>query len=524
MLGALLAFVVSAPARSLAQTAPPQEVTVNFLTEGEPDTLDPNRASLANAAAGAVIRQVFEPLLRFDANLVPQPAAAESYEVSSDGLTYTFHLRRDGRWSDGQAVTAAQFAYSWNRLLDPALHADYAPLFASAGITSTAALDDLTFQVRVSQPFGALPDLAALWMAVPLRPDVVSNDPDGWATNPDTLVGNGPFQLTEWLHQDHLTLVPNPQYTAHLGWPKPVLTKITVLMNTDADADYVAYGQNQRGWALVPDAEINHVLNDPSLAAESRQYSTLTTFWLQMNVAHAGLSNVLLRRALSKAIDRVALVRDLAAGVSVPTTSLIPPGMPGFQDGLGHELGFDPAGARALLAQADPPPDPLAYAFPETPADRRRAEYLQAQWRSNLGLDVQLSGLTQDAYQQALTSGDYDLAFGGWNADYPDPRDWFNTAFGCTAPYNTVGYCNAGFDQILARADMATSLADRLPLYAQAQTLLLQDVPVAPLFVRGRLVLIKPWIQSTDGASLVLTPLDDYPGSLFLDKVQILPH
>jgi oligopeptide transport system substrate-binding protein len=508
----------------LAQPAnPPHEVTLNLLTQGEPDTLDPNRATGANVA---VVRQVFEPLLRFDANLVPEPAAAASYEVSLDGLTYTFHLRPDGRWSDGQPVTANQFEYSWKRLLNPALHAEYAGLFVDAGIVGITALDDLTLQVRLNQPFGALPDLAALWVGAPLRPDLVSSDPDGWATDPSTYMGNGPFTLTEWVHQDHLTLAPNPQYVAHFDWPTPSLTQVNVLMSTNPEADYAAFmGGAAPDWIRVPDAEVNHVLNDTSLAAQSRQYNELTTFWLQMNIARPILSNVLVRRALSKAIDRVALVRDLATGVGLPTTSIIPPGMPGFQDGLGHELGFDAAGARALLAQAGADaPISLAFTFADTPANRRRAEYLQGQWRDNLGVDVQLNGLDQSAYEQALDTRNYDLAFGGWSADYPDPQDWFGLAFGCKAAFNKLNYCDPAFDRAVARAGMGSSLADRLQLYAQAQTLLLQEVPVAPLFVRGRLALIKPWVQSIDGSPLVLTPLDDYPGSLFLDKVQILPH
>lgn len=528
-------------ASSQAQTAPAQEVTLNFLTQGEPDTLDPNRASFAYAVDGAAVRQVFEPLLRFDQNLVPQPAAAASYEVSADGLTYTFHLRADGRWSDGQPVTAAQFAYSWKRLLDPTLHAEYAALFVDAGIVGAddynrgratargvgiTAVDDLTLQVRLTQPFGALPDLAALWVGAPLREDVVSSDPDGWASDPATYVGNGPFVVSDWVHQDHITLAPNPHYVAHLGWPKPTLTRVTLTMGTNAQADYSAFvGGASRGWVVVPDAEVNHVLNDASLSSEARQYNELTTFWLQFNQARPALSNVLVRRALSQAIDRVALVRDLAAGVSVPTTSVVPPGMPGFEDGLGKELGFDPDGARALLAQAGlTSVEPLRFSFADTSSNRRRAEYLRAQWLDNLGIDVQLDGMDQTAYEQALDAGDYDLAFGGWNADYPDPRDWLGLVFGCKATFNKFNYCDPSFDQLVARADLGGSLPDRLQLYAQAQTLLLQDLPVAPLFVRGRLVLIKPWVQSTDGGPLVVTPLDGYPGSLFLDRVQILPR
>jgi oligopeptide transport system substrate-binding protein len=315
---------------------------------------------------------------------------------------------------------------------------------------------------------------------------------------------------------------------AHLGWPRPTLTRVTVSMATIPEADLAAYRNGTREWTLVPDAEVNAVLNDPALSAQSRQYTELTTFWVQVNNARTPLNNVLVRRALARAVDRVALVRDLATGLSQPTTSIIPPGMPGFQDGLGHELAFDAAGARALLTQAgfgDGQSFPkLTFSFPDTPEDLTRARYLQSQWQHNLGISVDLNPIDSAGYPGAIGAGDYDLALGGWSADYPDPQDWFTLQFGCTGNYNKFNYCDATVDQLAARADLSPGIADRLQLYAQAQTLLMQDLPVVPLFVRGRLVLVKPWVQSSDGGPLPLSPIDDYPGSLFLDKVHILPH
>jgi oligopeptide transport system substrate-binding protein len=490
-----------------AQTSD-QVVTVNFLTAGEPDSLDPNRASFAYAVDGAVVRNVFETLLRFDDQLVPQPAAAQSFEVSPDGTTYTFHVRADATWSDGQPVTARDFEYSWRRLL--ASQNQYAPLFNAAGITGVTAPDDLTFQVQLSQPFGALPDLAALWVGAPLRADIVNSDPGGWAADAGTYIGNGPFMVSEWVHGDHLTLVPNPRYTAHSGWTLPTLTKVTVLMETNPEQAYAAYTAGTGpDWTLVPDQEANSVLNDASLTSQSRKYTELTTFWLQINTARPPLNNTLARRALSKAVDRAALVRDLASGVSVPTTSVIPPGMPGFQPDVGHDLDFDPAGARALWTQAGlNSSNVLTFGYRDTPSDLRRAQWFQEQLSTNLGVTVQLS-----------TSGDSDLSFGGWSGDYPDPQDWMAPVFGCNAPFNTSKFCDTTFDQLVARADTTSAMGDRLTLYAQAQTQLLQDAPIAPLFNRGRLVLSKPWV---DGLKLV--PADDYPGSMFLDEVRILPH
>jgi oligopeptide transport system substrate-binding protein len=541
----LVTLAAVAPSAMAQQPPVPQAVTLNFLTQGEPDSLDPARASTEHAADSAVVRQVFEPLLRFDDRLVPQPAAAASYEVSLDGTVYTFHLRQDARWSDGQPVTAGEFEYAWKRLLDPSLHAEYAPLFVDAGIVgadtyssgkfATAehvainAVDDLTLQVRLYQPFGAFPDIAALWVGAPLRPDVVDADPDGWANDPSTYIGNGPFMLADWQHNDHLTLVPNPSYVAHLGWPTPTLTRATILMRTDPEADFAAFTSGTApDWIAVPEADANRVLDDPALQAQTLRSGELSTFWLQMNTAHPPLNDPIVRRALSMGVDRAALVRDLASDVSLPTTSLIPPDMPGFQDGLGQQLGFDAGSGKALLNLAGfgegQAALSLGFTALDTPADQLRARYFQAQLQANLGVDVQLYPVDSADYQQTIDEGSYDLAFGGWSADYPDPQDWFSGVFGCSAAFNKFGYCNSSFDQLAARADTSTNRPDRLQLYAQAQTLLLQDAPVAPLFVKGRLVLVKPWVQSIDGQSLILTAMDDYPGSLFLDKVMVLPH
>jgi oligopeptide transport system substrate-binding protein len=525
------------------QTA--QEVVVNFLSQGEPDNLDPSRATFATPGTTAVIHQVFEPLLRFDEKLTPQPAAAAAFDVSPDGTVVTFHLRPDGRWSDGQPVTAQQFEFAWKRILDPSLNAEYASFFVAAGIVGAddynsgrvptaakvgvRALDDLTLEVRLNQPFGPLADLAALPVVAPLRPDIVAANPDDWTQDPSTYIGNGPFAMAEWTHGDHITLVPNARYTAHATWPRPTLARVTVAETRNPEAAFAAFTNNpNRGWTLVPDGDVNQVLNDPALAAHSRQYSDLTTFWVQVNNATPPLNDVNVRRALARAIDRAAFVRDTASGVGVPMASIIPPGMPGFQDGLGQELGFDPLAARNLLAQAGfangPDLPSLTFSFPATIDSQRRAANLQAQWRQTLGIDVGLNPVDPEGYEQALADKNYDLAFGGWAADYPDPQNWFNPLFGCQGSSNAYNYCNSGFDQLVARADTAADLTDRVRLYNQAQSRLIGDVPVLPLFARGHVVLVKPWVQAADGEPLPISPLDDYPGSLFLDRVQILPH
>ena len=527
----LIAASLGAPAARAQST--PQEYTVNGLA-GEPDTIDPNRSSFNNEAE--VVRQVFEPLYRFDRNLVPQPAAATGYDLSPDGLTWTFHLRPDGKWSDGQPVTARDFVYSWRRILDPNLAAEYASFFVDAGIVGAdlynagkagpeavgvSAPDDSTFVVQLKAPFGPFLDIAALWVGVPLRQDIVDANPDGWTQDPNTYVGNGPFRMTEWVHQDHISLGPNPQYHG----PGPLLQKVTFLMVTDSVADFAAYVNGERDEAGVPDAQVKAVLADPSLSQEVQRISRLVTFWLDVNVkGKPPLNDPVFRRALNKAIDRDAMIRDIANGVGRPATSLIPPGMPGFEQDAGKDLAFDPQGAKDLLRQAgfaDGSSVPqLTLKYADSTANQRRAEFIQAQLKQNLGINLNLQVMEAKAFVQAFKAKDFDLAFSGWGADYPDPQDWFAANFGCNGGNNKTQYCNPTFDQLVARADTTSNLGDRLPMYSQAQALLLQDAPVVFLFNEESLFLTKPWVQG-----LTPTGMDDFsPGDLFLDQVSIAPH
>ncbi len=530
---ALLLPVAAHPA--LAQQVP-QEITVNAL-QGEPNNIDPNRSSFNTEAA--VIRQVFEPLLRLDQNLVPQPAAAASYDVSPDGTVYTFHLRPDGRWSDGQPVTASQFEFSWKRILDPNLGAEYASFFVDAGIAGAAdynrgktatpdnvgvrALDDLTLEVTLEKAFGPFPDIAALWVGVPERPDIVNANPTGWAQDPSTFIGNGMFKMDEWVHQDHITFSQNPYYVAHGIWPKPTLARITFLMGTSDAVDYAAYLNGERDWALVPDPNVQSVFNDPDLSQQMRTYNELTEFWLNMNNKMAPLDNPLVRRAFSKAIDRKALIRDIANGLGLPATGIIPPGMPGYVDGLGSEYDFDPASAQQLLAQAGFPNGQnfpkLKFNFATTAANQRRAEFLQAQLKQNLNVDIVLNAQEAKVEIQSFNNKQYELAYHGWGADYPDPQNWFYTLFGCTGGNNKVNYCNPQVDALVNRADVGSDLTDRLALYEQAQRIIVDDMPLVPLLVRGRMIVVKPYVQG-----FTTTAQDDFPGDFFLDQISIAAH
>ncbi|GAC1314356.1 MAG: ABC transporter substrate-binding protein [Chloroflexota bacterium] len=530
---AAFALVLPAAAQPVAAQSSAQELVANVL-QGEPDTIDPNRASYG--VEFSPIHQAFETLVKLDANLNVIPGAADRWELSPDGRTYTFYLRPDGRWSDGQPVRAQDFEFSYKRILDPNIAAEYASFLVDAGILGAddynagkvtdpntvgiRAIDDLTLQIDLAAPFAPLPGVLTLTSLAPIRQDIVQANPSAWTQDPSTYIGNGPFMLSEWVHQDHMTFVPNPYYHG----PGPFLQKLTFLMQTDQTAAYAAYVNGESDIVYVPDPQVAAVYADPTLSQQARQITELTTFWLQFNNAKAPLTNPLVRKAFARAIDRDALIRDIASGVGAPAVSIIPPGMPGYQADLGSDLSFNPQAAHELLGAAgypDPSAFPnLTFTFATTSGNQRRAEFIQAQLQQNLGVSINLNSMESKAYQAAIKAKSYDMSYSGWGADYPDPQDWFNTLFGCKGGNNKTSYCNPDFDQLVARADTSSDMAQRLNLYGQAQMLLINDAPVAPLHIRGRLYLAKPYVQN-------FTPTAQdyaYAGDMFYDQIMMGPR
>ncbi|MBI2755794.1 MAG: peptide ABC transporter substrate-binding protein [Chloroflexi bacterium] len=528
---AALALVASTvvPGVAVAQSTP-QEFTANVL-QGEPDNVDPQAASFATEVA--VILQNFEPLLTMDAQLRPQPGSAQSWDISADGRVWTFRLWPGMRFSDGTPVTASNFVYSMQRLLNPRLAAEYASFFVDAGIVGAAeynsgqagadalgvrALDDLTVEFTLKQPVGFFPSLMTLWVTSPVKLDVPI-DNSSWAADPSTYIGNGPFMMTEWVHQDRIVFGQNPYYVG----ARPRLNRLTFLMVTDGTADYAAYLAGERDAALVPDANVRSVLADPFLSQEARQYTELTTFWLNINTERSPLNNGLVRKAFARALDREAYINDISQGVGRPTTGIIPPGMPGFDPNAGSDLSFNPASARELLAAAGYSNGTgfpsVTFKYSSNTANQRRAEFIQAQLKQNLNVNIVLTPQESKAYQADFKAKNFDMTFGGWGADYPDPQNWYGTLFTCKGGNNKYNYCNPSLDQLVARADQTTDQDLRSELYSQAQNIVLNDLPVVPIFVRGRMVVVKPYIQG-----LTITAQDQWPGSYFYDEVSVLPH
>ena len=523
----------------------PQVITLNL--GGENNTIDPNRASWTSERT--IIIQCFDGLLTFNPDLTLAPMVASAIPtvanggISADGKTYTISLRHDVTWSDGTKVTAKDFAFSIKRIFDPDLAGEYASFYFNivggsdyygAATKTTAekqalldaigvkALDDYTLQIQLTDALPTFTQLLALWPSYPIRQDMVDAHGDNWA-QPDTngampyYIGNGPFILKEWVQQDHYTLVRNDKYWG----TKPQLTQITFKEIADPNTALAAYKNNELDQTGVPAGTEKATMADPVQAAELIRVPQLTTFGLQFNVTKAPFDNKLVRQALSCAIDRAAYVDQVRAGVGKVALSWIPPGMPGYDATLGTDWAFNPDKAKQLLAQAGYPngqglPE-LKFEYASTGTNPTLAAFLQAQLKTNLGINLTLEPMESKAFSALVNAKQFNWAWYGWGADYPDPDDWLPQIFGTGAGNNKTGYSSAQFDAISVQALKELDNTKRLQLWAQAQSIVVADAPMVFLWNRETFVLQKSWVKGMVTSGLDGTTV----GDTFLRNVYI---
>lgn len=522
-----------------------QELRVRLTTE--PGSFDPGQTQWDYEAA--VARQTFEALLRTtkDGKDVTG-AAADTYTIDSTGTVYTFKLHPGSKWSDGQPVNAADFVYGFQRLLDPRLVAPYASFYygikngatvnaldpkdpgvdAALQTLGLTAVNDSTFQITLEAPAGYFKWIASLWTSAPVRKDIVarygkdSGGNDQWgaagANAAQTVVGNGLFRISEDVPKDHVTLVPNANYSG--SQPKPTLTKITEFFISD---DTVAYGKYRSGeldMTTVPPGYTDAVRKSPELV----RVPALKLFWMDMNVQKAPFDNVKVRLAFSKAIDRDSLATKISKGHWIPSGTLIPRGMRNYRPDLGAPQNFDPTAAKTTLASAGVDASSLngvKFLYDnESPSSKTVAQFTQVQLKTNLGIDVVLDGADFKTVSRRLRSGDYQFGGpSGWAANYPDAQDWFDIF--TTASGNQFSqWSNKAYDDAVAAGDSASDNAKRDTAYEKAAKVLLGDAPVMFLCQLTTWEVVKPYVRG-----IITTPNDDqWLGDFFTSTIQIARH
>lgn len=484
----------------------------------EPADLDPHTSTILSDQN--ILMALFEGLTALDEKTAqPIPAAAETWETSAGGLTWTFHLRAGLKWSNGEPLTAADFVASWRRALTPALAADNAwyfyvvknaEAFNAGKLTDPAALgfaapDDRTLVLTLAQPTPYLPALVSLPAWFPVNPRILAKfggmEKRGTAwTREGNLVGNGAFTLTEWKPGVRILAERNPHH-----WEAATnrLAQVAFLPTDNPDTEERSFRAGQLHTTFnLPVAKIASWRDkDPG---RLRIDPMLQSVFLRFNTTKPPFDNAKVRRALSLVIDREGLARTILQASRQPARSLTPPGTGAYT--ARAAAATDPAAARQLLNEAG---FPNGAGFPvvefQVKNDElmpRLAEALQAVWQRELGVKVEIVQLEQKTWIQNQQTLGYALSSASWTADFPDPVT-FLSLFAADGTYNWTGWKNPAYDGLLAEAAATTDAAKRLEVFQHAEQLLLEESPVAPLYFGAQTYLLDPAVQGWAPAPLV---------------------
>jgi len=480
----------------------------------DPITLDPALATEV-ASAGYIV-ELFSGLVTFDQNLQIAPDIAERWEVSDDGRTYTFHIRRGVIFSDGsRQVTARDVKYSLERALNRRTGSTVAMSYLgdivgareyragqASEVSGIQVVDDYTLRITIDAPKTYFLAKLTYPVAFVVKREQVEANPRGWTRQP---VGTGPFRLREWRLGERIVLEPNPHYYLE---PKPALSRVTFLLA--GGSPLISYENGEVDIAPVGLNDIERVRDprDP-LSREFQQVDELSTFYIGFNVRKPPLDDVRVRQALAMAIDKQALASVVLRDLVRPAIGVLPPGMPGYNPNL-QGLPFDPQRARQLLDQAGGPSrlaglTLLSSGVGGTPGPIIDA--IVAMWEQNLGVRIEVRLLDFGTFLTEVDRGNFDLFSLGWIADYVDPENFLDILFHSGSDNNHTRYANPQVDRLLEQARVEQDQNRRYALYQQAEQIVVQDAPWIPLYHSRDSYVVKPYVRGYSAAPFVVPRL-----------------
>ncbi len=488
-----LAFLLLVAAALLGGCGrPPRRADLVVLNGAEPESLDP--AIITGQPEGRLVYALFEGLTSLNAAGLIKPGVAESWDTSGDKRTYTFHLRHNARWTNGDPVTAADFVNSWRRALAPETASEYSyqlyyvrngrPFnegtlkdFSQVGVH---AEDTWTLRVELENPTPFFLDLCSFSTLLPVHIPTVEKEGDQWI-KPGRMVNNGAYALAEWRINDRVRLEKNPYYwdREHVAMQTvdvlPISKAITALnFYLSGIADLMM----DKG--LVPPALLGDLKKKPYFHSAP----FLGTFFLRYNVTKKPLDDPRVRQALSMVIDKELLVNKITRGGEHPAASMVPPGTAGYEPPPG--LVRDPERARALLAEAGFPGGKgfpiLNFLYSEGELNEALAVELQNMFRKELGINISLLRQEWKVYLNSLSSLDYDICRSSWVGDYPDPNTFLDM-FVTDGGNNRTGWSSKAYDADIAAAAREADTGKRFDIFRRAEHLLVDEAaPVTPLF------------------------------------------
>lgn len=490
-------ILAAAAALALCASAYAAEKVFVYNLGVEPRTIDP---VLNNATDGStVIYNLFEGLVRVSLEDKPEPGLAKSWDVSEDGLTWTFHLRDGLKWHDGTPLTAEHFRYGLLRVVDPNVASPYAflgfPIVnaenfyngkCKAEDVGIRAVDNTTLELKLAYQNPLMLDHLSYHIFFPAKPEVVEAHPRDWTTSPDTILCNGPFYLTEWKHNAEMTLVKNPHY-----WDAEnvKIDKVRVVMITDPNTALAAFKGGKIDFTKrLPSMQIPVLLK----SGQAKTVNTLGVSFSVFNVTQPPFDNPLVRRAFALAVDRQGIVDKVTMAGQAPANAYIPYGLPGPEDGKDFRSAgksyfsnrAQPEEARKLLAEAGYPDGKgfpkVTYKYNTNEGNKNIAEALQAMWKRNLGIEVELYNEEWKVFINTRFQKNYQIARHAYLVDFFDPASLMDILVS-DSPENVTGYNNPEYDKLVVAARSEMDHAKRIGYLLKAEDILMQDLPVLPI-------------------------------------------
>lgn len=518
-----------------APEAPSQTLRINLGTY--PDLLDPQKSSFVNEIAH--LQLMYEGLTKLNTALETVPGAAEKWEYNADATEVTFTLRKNLKYSDGSLLNAKRFEYSLLRNIDPATAGEYAAItddiagaaawrgadLATATAEQLAALKAavavkaydtngnlctdyeqktcLVLKVGTVNPAPYIHTVLSLWVTFPAKEELIATDPDTWWTVAANHVGNGPFVLSNLEANSVANFIPNPNY-----WGGYAKVNLEYRYITDSAVSFEAYKNGEFDIVGLAAEDLATVQADEVLSKEAMIYPGSCTYAYMFHQEKEPFTDQKVREAFAYALDRAGWVEDVLKGLGSPTLTWIPKGFPGY-DAEESRWGFDPAMAMEAIAASsygsvEALPE-ITATFSDTPRNRTRNEWLAANYKEVLGVDIALNPVESTTYT-ALTKDKAtapQMYILGWCADYPDPQNWLSVYWKTGGFGERIAYSNPELDALLVQADKELDSTKRMQLYADAQRLLTDGAPVAFFWNNVNTYLVKPYVKN-----LTTTPMD----------------
>ncbi|MBT2288077.1 peptide ABC transporter substrate-binding protein [Paenibacillus albidus] len=510
--------------------------TLKINLSSEPPTFDPQQAQ--DSTSNAILKLMYEGLTRQNAETgKAEEGMAESWDISADGLVYTFHLR-DAKWSNGDAVTAKDFAFAWQRVLDPKAEqaAPYAYQlfylknaeayndgkvtdFSQVGVK---AVDDKTLEVTLNNPTPYFLGLLSFYTYYPVHSSVKDNAK--WATAVDTQITNGPFTLTEWTTGQSLKVTKNPSYYAA---DQIKAENINFSIVNSGATELLSYKNGELDRAGGPIGEIpteQLPIVEKELPNEFARKGIASVYYYQFNVTEKPFTNVKIRKALAMAIQRQPIIDNITLGGQLPAFGYVPPGIQSNEQEYRAQVDDkqyfteNVDEAKKLLAEGlkEEGLDKLSFSLTYNTSEghQKIAVAVADMWKKALGVDVKLANKEWGVFLADKTAMNYQVARAAWSADYNDPMtylDMWVTGGG----NNDTGYSNPEYDKLIEEAKKSSDNKVRQEKFAAAEKLMMDDMIVIPIYYYTNNSLTKEYLK---GVTL------DFSGAIDLSRAYLLEH